>query len=74
MHGHIIIRRNMKKYSYYLQIADLSIKINMPFKIKVKEESINFISNKTKFSVSEQIRKCIARLEPKWKEKNLARA
>lgn len=41
----------MKKYSYYLQIADLSIKINMPFKIKVKEESINFISNKTSYDI-----------------------
>lgn len=36
-----------------------------------KLQNQNFISNKTEFNISEQIRKCIAVLEPKWREKNI---
>lgn len=36
-----------------------------------KLQNQNFIANKTEFNISEQIRKCIAVLEPKWREKNL---
>ncbi|WP_455543004.1 hypothetical protein [Intestinibacter sp.] len=42
----------MRKYSYYLKVADIFIKINIPFQIKVQNESVDFICNETYYDIS----------------------
>ena len=38
----------MKGYNYYLKIADIYVRIEIPFEIKIYNESINFICDKHK--------------------------
>lgn len=38
----------MKEYNYYLKIADISVRIQIPFEINIQHESINFICDENK--------------------------
>lgn len=48
MHDHIDIWgiNKIMKYDYYIDIADIKIHVKIPFKFKIKQESVNFISDK----------------------------
>lgn len=41
----------MRQYNYYLKIADICIRIQMPYKMKVYNESINFICDNHKSDI-----------------------